>query len=259
MYSWFNNIRLPWLIFTLLVFAALVKLALWQVDRAEQKTKRLAKIAQYSQQQTMPVNQLLKLLVEVKDICELNDINVNALVMFDADHVFLLDNQVEHGQVGYRVLQLATIITSDKLQSSIPNTVVVNLGWIPAPQLRSQLPSFHPVAGQHSIKAHIRVPEQGFILKQQQFQKIQWPLRIEQFDLAMMATLAQQKLLPFALYLDKKEPIGFVKNWQPIVMSPEKHRAYAFQWASLAIAWLILMLWAAHKNNNKAKKHDTTD
>ena len=38
-------------------------------------------------------------------------------------------------------------------------------------------------------------------------------------------------------------------------MPPEKHQAYAVQWAGLALAWLALMIWfnvfeRGHKKNN---------
>ena len=65
--------------------------------------------------------------------------------------------------------------------------------------------------------------------------------------------------MPFVVYLDENEALGFVKNWTPIVMPPEKHRAYAFQWFSLAVAWLSLMIWASYRSgrdsdvNNKEK------
>ena len=78
-----------------------------------------------------------------------------------------------------------------------------------------------------------------------------WPLRVQQIELDKFSQLISKKLLPFVVYLDKNDPVGFKKNWQPIVMPPEKHRAYAFQWFSLAVAWLSLMVWAAIKMNRK--------
>jgi cytochrome oxidase assembly protein ShyY1 len=49
-------------------------------------------------------------------------------------------------------------------------------------------------------------------------------------------------------------------------MPPEKHRAYAFQWFCLAIAWVMLMIWAKfsarkssenNQNNNSPLKKET--
>jgi cytochrome oxidase assembly protein ShyY1 len=60
--------------------------------------------------------------------------------------------------------------------------------------------------------------------------------------------------LPFVVYLDKTESVGYEKNWQPIVMPPEKHRAYAFQWFSLALAWILLMIWASIKFSRNSEE-----
>ena len=44
-----SNIRLPWLIFTLIIFSGLLTLGFWQIDRAIEKEQRLARINQLSQ------------------------------------------------------------------------------------------------------------------------------------------------------------------------------------------------------------------
>jgi surfeit locus 1 family protein len=40
-------------------------------------------------------------------------------------------------------------------------------------------------------------------------------------------------------------------------MPPEKHFGYAFQWASLAIAWLILMICLRIKTKRKSEDKST--
>ena len=104
----------------------------------------------------------------------------------------------------------------------------------------------------------MRIVDNAIVLSEAVYDKVSWPLRVQQIELDKFSSIINQKLLPFVVYLDKTEIIGFDKNWQPIVMPPEKHRAYAFQWFSLAIAWLLLMVyasiyWARYdtKNNNK--------
>ena len=85
------------------------------------------------------------------------------------------------------------------------------------------------------------------------FSQPQWPLRVQQVELDKFSAVIEQELLPFIVYVSKNESIGFKKNWQPIVMPPEKHRGYAFQWFSLAAAWLLLMCWAKFGNNKKKR------
>ena len=245
------NIRLPWLFFTLLVFAGLIKLGLWQTERANEKEQRLARIATLQAQQGINLTELLAL-QNVKAqapltkalIEEFNDFPLRLSGHFDPEAIFLLDNQVNKGQLGYRVLQVFYSQT---------HAVLVNLGWVKGFVNRNKLPSVEVLQGSFHFSGHVRYLDPGFLLMAQDFNEYSWPLRIQQIELEKMSQLVQQPLLPFVVYLDKQESIGYEKNWQAIVMPPEKHRGYAFQWFSLATAWLLLMCWVSGLFKNQVK------
>jgi cytochrome oxidase assembly protein ShyY1 len=235
-----SNISLPWLIFTLLVFSGLVKLGLWQSDRALQKEQRIATIAHLSQTQALSLDQVLS---------ETNEINDLPIIMngeFDNEIIFLLDNQTNKGQLGYRVYQVF---------NSGSQAVLVNLGWILGSISRQEIPNVQAITGEFQLTGHVRKIEKGIMLMEQQLNKNSWPLRVQQIELDKFSTLISRELLPFVVYLDKTDSVGYEKNWQPIVMPPEKHRAYAFQWFSLAIAWLLLMIWASIKFGKNSENH----
>ncbi|NQZ21576.1 MAG: SURF1 family protein [Colwellia sp.] len=237
--TFLSNIRLPWLIFTLLVFSGLVKLGLWQSDRALQKEQRLATIEQLSQIQALSLTQVL---AQQKN--EINDLPILLEGEFDDEVVFLLDNQANKGRLGYRVYQVFNV---DK------QAVLINLGWVVGSINRQEIPDIQAITGQFQLTGHVRKIEKGIMLMEQQLNKKSWPLRVQQIELDKFSTLISRQLLPFVVYLDKTESVGYEKNWQPIVMPPEKHRAYAFQWFSLAIAWLSLMVWASIKLGRNSK------
>jgi len=46
----------------------------------------------------------------------------------------------------------------------------------------------------------------------------------------------------YQLLLDPDAADGFARAWQPQVMTPEKHIAYAVQWFGLAIALFIIYI-----------------
>ncbi|WP_440874854.1 SURF1 family protein [Thalassotalea sp. PLHSN55] len=246
------NIRLPWLIVTLVVFAGLIKLGMWQSARAVEKEQRLARITQFSGQQALPLLDMLAMqnyqpeqeLTE-KFVEQFNDFPVSLAGNFDPNVLFLLDNQVNNGELGYRVLQLVTVEQY---------AVIVNLGWVKGSIDRQKLPDVVPITGQHQLSGHVRYIESGIMLMAQDFTKQVWPMRIQQIELDKMALLVEKSLLPFVIYLDDNTNVGYLKEWQPIVMPPEKHRGYAFQWFSLATAWLLLMLWASGVVNFRGNK-----
>lgn len=247
----FNLHHLPWLIFTLLVFSALIKLGFWQSERAEQKQQRLTRITQLNQQAPISLPQLL--LMEEKQALDINDVPVLLEGEFDSLALFFLDNQVDNGRLGYRVYQ----VFRQKQYA-----VLVNLGWVAGAVNRAQLPQVPTISGAGRLSGHVRQLEPGIVLMEQQFSSTrltadQWPLRVQQIEPDKFSPLIDGQLLPFVVYLDKNEQLGYKKNWQPIVMPPEKHQAYAFQWFSLALAWLLLMFWAAvtHHKKNKEQGH----
>ena len=230
-------------IFTMLVFSTLIKLGFWQIDRALEKEQRQLRISELSQRDALSLSQVLAL----KDLQDgINDLPIQLNGQFVADKVFLLDNQPDKGRLGYRVYQII---------DSNDDVILVNLGWVQGSIDRNILPEITPISGQHTITGHVREVEVGIQLQAQNLTNPSWPLRVQQIELDKFSQLIGKKLLPFVVYLDKKETIGYKKNWQPIVMPPEKHRAYAFQWFSLALAWISLMIWAAIKmSKNEASE-----
>ncbi|WP_286234304.1 SURF1 family protein [Thalassotalea sediminis] len=234
--------QLNWLLvaFTLLVFIGLIKLGFWQLSRAVEKEQRIARIEAVQDAAYYSLTDVLSLNVQEN----INDLPLKISGTFDEKFTFLLDNQTFNGQVGYRVLQVV---------STNMGAVLVNMGWIKGNKSRYILPNFKAETGQHIVKGHVRLVESGITLAEQNYTNVTWPLRIQQIELDKFSHIIGQKLLPFVLYLDKKEDIGFKKNWQAIVMPPEKHRGYAFQWFSLATAWMLLMVSASlffYKNQN---------
>ena len=231
-------INLLWLVITLLVFFAFVKLRLWQSDRAAEKTERLQRIEAMQVKSALSLTDVEAIRAEHHDLDMINDLPVMVTGVFAENIVFLLDNQMFNGKFGYRVLQL---VHTEK------QAVLVNLGWYEGDRTRQIKPDIKAIVGTVTLKGNVRVIEQGITLIEEVLNSDNWPVLIQQIELDKIAQLINLELLPFVVYLDKNESLGYQKNWQPIVMPPEKHQGYAFQWFSLAIAWLLLMIWAARK------------
>lgn len=233
-----NKLNVLWVILTVLVFSALVKLGFWQNSRAMGKEVRLVRIEQLKSTKPLSLEQVN--LIALNE--NINDMPVSAEGVFDEQAVFLLDNQIHKGRLGYRAYQVL---------NTQSYAVLVSLGWIEGSINRQEVPQITPLLGNYVIDGNIRLIEVGIQLQEQVFENVKWPLIVQQVELDKFSTIINRQLLPFVIYLDKNSVIGFEKNWQPIVMPPEKHRAYAFQWFSLAIAWFILMVWAKFGSRKK--------
>lgn len=238
------------LLFSLLVFSLLIKLGFWQLERAEQKDLRLQKMLIYQQQAALNLSDVVTLMSqkEGRELGheELNDLPIHLSGQFNNKQQFLLDNQVYKGSLGYRVIQVFYDEESHK-------SVLVNLGWVQGGVDRRFIPELEGIDGQVSFMGKVRVIESSIVLLEELLEDNTWPQRIQSIDIDKISDLLDQALLPFVVYVDNEDPLGYIKEWVPIVMSPEKHRGYAFQWFSLALAWLILMLTAAYKSSRNEK------
>lgn len=243
----FFAINIFWLITTLLVFLLLVKLGFWQLTRADEKFQRLHLIEQYQTAEKVDVNNLFDGISKHHQLTEYNDVAVQISGEFLSAPLFLLDNQMQQGRFGYQVLQLMQLSQPITISAELKHYVLINLGWLAGDSSRQTLPAVKPYQGRMEINGNIRLIEKGIVLAEDDWHLSSTPIVIQTVDLIKIAKLTSKQLMPFVVYLDSDMNIGYSKTWQPIVMPPEKHQGYAFQWFSLAIAWLALMFFAAIK------------
>jgi len=155
---------------------------------------------------------------------------------FDNQHTFLLDNKTNQHRVGYHVL-------TPLIPNSGAKAILVNRGWIPRELNRDQLPNIENVMETQTLKGVIAIPSaKPFALGKLQDNPGNWPLIIEYIDVANLSKLIHHELFPFVIHLNADQPHGFIREWQPVYLTPERHEGYAFQWFALAVTLLIAYL-----------------
>ena len=225
-----------WLLITLTAFAILIKLSHWQWQRAAEKTVQLQQIALVQQQGPVSGRQLL-----AGSATELDGALLSDTGYWVPPYIWLLDNQILHGKVGYDVIIPVQFADSSTL-------VLVNLGWLAAGQNRQVLPE-PQIPAEIAIAALVRSRPANALLLGQNLEGDSYPMRMQQIDYALL-----QQQLPWSLYpavLYQQQASDFIPHYQPVVMPPEKHRGYALQWLGLAIAVLAVGLatsWQREKN-----------
>ncbi len=225
-------IHLRWLIITLIAASILFGLSAWQLKRAAGKAQLLQHLAQIQQDGPVTAQAIHSLLPEVAD-----GLNVTAQAHWLAPAVWLVDNQIVKGQVGYDVLVPMQL-------DATADVILVNLGWLAAPGTRGQLPSVN-VPANFNIQGMLRTHFGGIRLGQNFEDNGQWPMRIQQLDLETLGSYLKRPLYAGVIYQLQNSP--YVVHYQTVVMPPERHRAYALQWFLLALAVLIVALAASAK------------
>lgn len=230
-------VRWPWILVNLLVVAILLVLSLWQWQRAIEKTQTLERIADWQQQGAVNINGLSSIDENRRDGLQL-DFNGRWL----APMVWLVDNQMVNGRIGYDVL-----VAVEDMSSSVKSTaILVNLGWVAAPLQRDFLPVI-TIPTELRVQGIFRTRIKGVLLGTNIENKGVWPMRIQQIDIESLSTYLKQPLVSGLVYQEKNSP--FLIHYRPVILPPERHKAYALQWFLLAVAVVVIALVAS------ARKH----
>lgn len=224
---------------TLLVFTILARLGFWQLERGQQKQQRLEQIAHYQKLDLVTFTDLLK----IRQQYEPTGINVTLSGQFVHPYSWLLDNKVVNGQAGYDVL---LALTPDGPEAD-KHALLVNMGWIKGDYAnRSTLPKFTIPQQKVSLSGFVKAKDLvAFSLSSQSDNQQLWPLRTQQIDIKMIEQQSGLSFYPFIVIAQQSADFGFTHHYQPVVMPPEKHQAYSLQWFLLAIAVLIVFVFAS--------------
>lgn len=217
---------------TLTAFLVLCKLGFWQLQRADEKQKWLEAFDATSYASPALVREYH----ENNKLAELNGQKVTISAAVLTEQVMYLDNRIHQGQAGYKVL---AALISEPLNA----TVLVDFGWLKAPAERHQLPSFTlPLQGTFTGTIKSTQLEQ-FVLENSALTN-SWPQRIQSIN-SVFDHNWPLPMLPLVIYADEQQIDGLVQTYKPVIMPPEKHRAYALQWFLLALASVIVFLFSS--------------
>ncbi len=229
--------KLPILIY-LCTLSLLIALGMWQLGRAEQKRSFLEQ-----QKKGLSSSEVLDLSKHIEDNTNsLRYKKVQVVGHYDKAHQFLLDNQISSGKVGYFVM--TPFIIEGTLKA-----VLVNRGWVPLNQDRSDKPNINIVNEQVTLKGRVNnFPSVGIKLAGAEIPTVGWPSVLQVIDAPVLSEKLGYQVLTFQVELDKELPEGFKREWQvTTIMQPEQHVAYAVQWFALAATLTVLFFWYSIK------------
>lgn len=211
------------LILTLLFVALALFLGFWQLDRAEQKQELLEMYSQRGQT-TVPLQSVI-------DDWEKHQYQrIETQGSFLPDKQIFLENQVHDRQVGYHAYI--------PFRTENGDTILVNTGWQKELREKDNISN-----ASVRIEALLRPPpEVGIRLGSLDQTTFDRPLRTPYMDIDWIGKRLGLEPASFILLLAENGKDATGNDWSPVRMPPEKHRAYAITWFSLAFALTVLFL-----------------
>ncbi|PHI34913.1 cytochrome oxidase biogenesis protein [Pseudoalteromonas sp. GCY] len=228
----------PPILAALIVVLLCGSLSYWQWQRAQQKhvlqhkieIEKSLGVANEQQVTSQPLTQYVNAEVSITG-------------SFVGDAVWYLDNQVVKGRVGFDVIGIIKISETDEY-------LAVNLGFVP--QQASRVPTVYSLpSGSVSLPVYIKSgASKRFTLAKSAAEEATKQSVIQYIDVDYLSAESGKPLLPLIAYMTKNRLAGTEPHYQPIVMSPQKHEAYALQWLLIALAAVVIG-WKLSKKENK--------
>lgn len=230
-----------WVLFVAML-ALLLTLSIWQWQRGAEKDALLTRQVDRSD---LPVIELTNFAELPADIA---DRPMRLRGHFLPEYRVALDNQMRQGRAGYEIHMAFMLAGTNE-------AVLVNLGWLPTDRDGGQLPP-ESFAEADRISGTAVLPSAFITVGQPELTRGLWRAgRIKPDDWSAQWGI---QLQPWVLRLAPEVPGFYLRDWAPTgqqLMSPDRHRAYAFQWFALALAW-VACWWFARRSLLRSKDLD---
>ena len=223
--SWFA------VLLTLAGVAFFVRLGVWQLDRAAGKEVLLRRFATAA---SAPVQDFDSVQGRV-DPDRYPHLRLHG--KFLQHRFYILDDQIHAGRGGVQVY-------APFQASGHARLLLVDLGFLPRRDAE-QLPDLPPLPqGPIDLEGiYVPPPPPGLKLGGNALAGQQdWPKTTIYIDLGQIGADLHAGIYPRVLLLDPDPSTAYVRQWTPTFMPPARHRGYAFQWFSFALAAIAIFV-----------------
>lgn len=216
----------------LLVVPVLIALGFWQLDRADQKQVLADQYHARDGREAVDLKELM-----AGEAGDINWYRVRLEGTYLDNRVVLLDNQVSGGQAGYYVYSPFEI-------PGLRPRVLVNRGWVPAGEYRSNIPAIENPSGKVVLQGKVKLPPgTGILLSADIMEEVSaGVIRTQTIDLEKIGEMMGINFAPFIVRLEPGSATGFHRDWPEPGFGRERHLGYAYQWFAMAATVVIIFV-----------------
>ena len=225
-------------IISLLCISLFLSLGFWQLDRAKEKENIVNLYEERQLSDTIELNYIGK--GNIKDTYYRNYKIKGKYI----NQTFLIDNKIKDKQPGFNVISLFQILSSNEI-------ILVDRGWIKMKGQRKDIEKNFNFLNNQDIEKNVQEIN-GYIFPRDKSYTIgeistnkSWPRLLQAINFKeIKSTIKKDNLFVEGIVfrLNSNNKFGFKRDWKIVFMNSTKHLGYAFQWFSMALALLILII-----------------
>ncbi|MEX0942843.1 MAG: SURF1 family protein [Pseudomonadales bacterium] len=229
--------------FSVVFLAVFLHLGFWQLERAREKVEILA--AQ-EERAKGPGQALVGISSDPHAVAGL-PVELNG--RYFSDQVFLLDNRVLDGQVGFEVL----VPFKDEASGRI---ALINRGFVAMGRTRNDLPDIPAlVPGHHQARGTVYVSGEKSGTSEMIAEGPAGTTIVQVGDPQLIADQFDSRLYEHLIRLKVDDVNALPRHWPATVMMPATHWGYAIQWFLMAlavtVAWGIFTFHRSHRQEEE--------
>lgn len=229
-------IRFHWVVAlaVLITMAGLIRLGVWQLDRAQEKIDLQTAFETSGESEATPITRI-PIAGPRFDILQ----HQNRHVMLEGEflntqNIFLI-YQTYESQIGYEVI--TPFLLKDNQQ-----IVLVSRGWSGIPEVPELSRELSPLTGPRQIEGQLFIPTEKQAALSNVSQNTDWPLLRRYVNITELAPLFDKPLFPYVVRLAADQDGVLVRHWPEVEIETGRHFSYALQWFAMAIAVLTVAL-----------------
>tara|TARA_B100000941_G_scaffold44371_1_gene27333 strand:- start:2156 stop:2857 length:702 start_codon:yes stop_codon:yes gene_type:complete len=224
-----TRITIFFIFFAFLFFS----LGLWQIERGQSKQYLLDEFENNTQNNPNVLNENSK---------KWDRVYVQG--KWDSSKQVLIDNVINRGIAGFKVLTPLRILETDQL-------ILIDRGWVKRNQSRENLPDVTIIESNERVSGILEYPELGLVLSGELVSDT-WPKVSQTKNLEIISKEFNEALYPLILVADptSKNSLEYIKI-NPTNMTPVKHYGYSAQWFLMFLVLCFMYVWYGFKKNEK--------
>ena len=225
-------------IISLLCISLFLYLGFWQLDRANEKEKIVNLYEERQLADTVELNSIGENIIQDKYY---RNYKIKGRYI---NQTFLIDNKIKDKQPGFNVISLFRISSSKEI-------ILVDRGWIKMKGQRQNIEKNFKFLNNENIEKNVQ-EIYGYIYPREKSYTIgdistnkSWPRLLQAInfnEIKSTIKVSEPFVEGIVFRLSENNKFGFKRDWKIVFMDSTKHLGYAFQWFSMALALVILII-----------------